>query len=238
MQGGDKDIEHIYKLKYLLFLISTSDKNVQWHLDEPTLGKNARHARCIHLCLHFYRSLSSRLIRRTNWHYRYSFCMDGCEVAVIKQFCQVDLSRCLQCHDSLSLESEVCLEFLCNLTNQSAFVKKKKKRKKKQPYNSHWQTDSQISWKLNLCMLIVYFVKSDVLKHWRKDVYCEVHLQIFSTHLWNGSFLMSNSVDFWYRRISRSATVPGLYLQRCELIIRIAMKNDQKECKNYTCILI
>ncbi len=51
--------------------------------------------------------------------------MDGCEVAIIKQFRQVDLSRCLQCHDSLSLEFEVCLEVLCNLTNQSAFVKKK-----------------------------------------------------------------------------------------------------------------
>ncbi len=64
------------------------------------------------------------------WHYHYSFCMDGCEVAIIKQFRQVDLSRCLQCPDSLSLEFEVCLEFLCNLTNQSAFVKRKKNNKK------------------------------------------------------------------------------------------------------------
>lgn len=30
------------------------------------------------------------------------------------------------------------------------------------------------------------------------------------TSRWKGSFLMSNSVDFWYRRISRRATVPGL----------------------------
>ena len=29
------------------------------------------------------------------------------------------------------------------------------------------------------------------------------------TNRWNGSFLMSSSVDFWYRRISRRATVPG-----------------------------
>ncbi len=180
------------------------------------------------------------------WHYRYSFCMDGCEVAIIKQFHQVDLSHCLQCHDSLSLESvgiwglsgspvqshePVCIR---EKKNQ----KKTKKKKKKQPYNSHRQTDWQISWNLNLCMVIVYFVKSDVLKHLRKDGYCELHLQIFSTHLWNGSFLTSNSVDFWNRRISWSATVPGLYLQRCEFIIRIAMKNDQKECKNYTCMLI
>ena len=27
-----------------------------------------------------------------------------------------------------------------------------------------------------------------------------------------GSFLHSSSVDFWYRRISQRATVPGLYL--------------------------
>ena len=32
------------------------------------------------------------------------------------------------------------------------------------------------------------------------------------TSLWNGSFLMSNSVDFWYHLISHRATVPGQYL--------------------------
>ena len=32
------------------------------------------------------------------------------------------------------------------------------------------------------------------------------------TRRWNGSFLMSNSVDFWNLRISRRATVPGLNL--------------------------
>jgi len=30
------------------------------------------------------------------------------------------------------------------------------------------------------------------------------------TSLWKGSFLINNSVDFWYLRISRRATVPGL----------------------------
>ena len=32
------------------------------------------------------------------------------------------------------------------------------------------------------------------------------------TSLWNGSFLIKSSVDFWYFLISRRATVPGLYL--------------------------
>jgi hypothetical protein len=32
------------------------------------------------------------------------------------------------------------------------------------------------------------------------------------TNLWNGSFLISNSVDFWYFLISLRATVPGLNL--------------------------
>ena len=32
------------------------------------------------------------------------------------------------------------------------------------------------------------------------------------TSLWKGAFLMSNSVDVWYLRISRRATVPGRYL--------------------------
>jgi len=32
------------------------------------------------------------------------------------------------------------------------------------------------------------------------------------TKRWNGNFLMSNSVDFWYFRISLNATVPGRYL--------------------------
>ena len=36
---------------------------------------------------------------------------------------------------------------------------------------------------------------------------------ISHTSLWNGSLLINNSVDFWYRQISRRATVPGLY--RC-----------------------
>ena len=34
------------------------------------------------------------------------------------------------------------------------------------------------------------------------------------TKRWNGSFLISNSVLFWYRVISRNATVPGLN-RRC-----------------------
>ena len=33
----------------------------------------------------------------------------------------------------------------------------------------------------------------------------------------NGSFRMSSSVDFWYRQISRSATVPGRYFQTFSL---------------------
>ena len=32
------------------------------------------------------------------------------------------------------------------------------------------------------------------------------------TSRWNGSFLMSSSVDFWYLWISHRATVPGRYL--------------------------
>jgi len=32
------------------------------------------------------------------------------------------------------------------------------------------------------------------------------------TNRWNGNFRMSNSVDFWYLRISLNATVPGRYL--------------------------
>ena len=32
---------------------------------------------------------------------------------------------------------------------------------------------------------------------------------ISRTSRWNGSLRISSSVDFWYRRISRSATVPG-----------------------------
>ena len=33
---------------------------------------------------------------------------------------------------------------------------------------------------------------------------------ISRTRRWNGNFLINNSVDFWYRLISRRATVPGL----------------------------
>merc|ERR1712091_409286 len=35
---------------------------------------------------------------------------------------------------------------------------------------------------------------------------------ISRTRRWNGSLRMRSSVDFWYLRISRRATVPGLYL--------------------------
>ena len=44
--------------------------------------------------------------------------------------------------------------------------------------------------------------RKSVLKSWA----------ISLTNLWNGNFLMSNSVDFWYLRISLNATVPGRYL--------------------------
>merc|ERR1712020_793873 len=35
---------------------------------------------------------------------------------------------------------------------------------------------------------------------------------ISRTNRWKGNLRMSNSVDFWYRRISLKATVPGRYL--------------------------
>jgi len=41
--------------------------------------------------------------------------------------------------------------------------------------------------------------------------------EISRTSLWNGSFLIRSSVDFWYFLISRRATVPGRY--RCCLLI-------------------
>ena len=45
--------------------------------------------------------------------------------------------------------------------------------------------------------------RRSVLKSWA----------ISRTSRWKGSLRMSSSVDFWYLRISRSATVPGRY--RC-----------------------
>merc|ERR1719493_533060 len=44
--------------------------------------------------------------------------------------------------------------------------------------------------------------RRSVLKSWA----------ISLTRRWNGSLRMRSSVDFWYLRISRRATVPGLYL--------------------------
>ena len=44
--------------------------------------------------------------------------------------------------------------------------------------------------------------RKSVLKSWA----------ISLTKRWNGNFRMSNSVDFWYLRISLNATVPGRYL--------------------------
>ena len=43
--------------------------------------------------------------------------------------------------------------------------------------------------------------RRSVLKSWA----------ISRTSRWNGSFRIRSSVDFWYRRISRRATVPGRY---------------------------
>lgn len=37
-----------------------------------------------------------------------------------------------------------------------------------------------------------------------------VEVCVMLTRRWKGSFRMRSSVDFWYRRISRRATVPGL----------------------------
>lgn len=43
--------------------------------------------------------------------------------------------------------------------------------------------------------------RKSVLKSWA----------ISRTNRWKGSFRIKSSVDFWYFRISRRATVPGLY---------------------------
>lgn len=52
--------------------------------------------------------------------------------------------------------------------------------------------------------------RKSVLKSWA----------ISLTRRWNGSFLMSSSVDFWYRRISRRATVPGLQTNKFPIRLR------------------
>ena len=57
---------------------------------------------------------------------------------------------------------------------------------------------SEASWRAATAVL---WNRKSVLKSWA----------ISRTKRWNGSFRMSNSVDFWYLRISRRATVPGRY---------------------------
>ena len=46
---------------------------------------------------------------------------------------------------------------------------------------------------------------------------------------------MSNSVDFWDLRISRSATVPGLYL--CDFLTPPAAGADLRAALNASCFL-
>lgn len=55
-----------------------------------------------------------------------------------------------------------------------------------------------LTWRAPMAAL---WKRRSVLKSWA----------ISLTRRWKGSFLMSSSVDFWYRRISRRATVPGLW---------------------------
>ena len=47
---------------------------------------------------------------------------------------------------------------------------------------------------------------------WKRTSFFPRSWAISLTNRWNGSFLMSNSVDFWYLLISCKATVPGQYL--------------------------
>uniref|UniRef100_A0A8R7QW43 Secreted protein n=1 Tax=Triticum urartu TaxID=4572 RepID=A0A8R7QW43_TRIUA len=56
---------------------------------------------------------------------------------------------------------------------------------------------SAASWSASTAWL---WNRRSVLKSWA----------ISRTRRWNGSLRMSSSVLFWYLRISRSATVPGL----------------------------
>ena len=53
-----------------------------------------------------------------------------------------------------------------------------------------WSASSAVDWKRYCCLYIAYTTSR--------------------TRRWNGSLRMSSSVLFWYRMISRNATVPGL----------------------------
>ena len=51
-----------------------------------------------------------------------------------------------------------------------------------------------------LCILISF------MKEWHSKI---ISFAILRTSLWNGAFLMSKSIAFWYLQIACSATVPG-----------------------------
>ena len=59
--------------------------------------------------------------------------------------------------------------------------------------------------------------RRSVLKSWA----------ISRTRRWKGSFLIKSSVDFWYRRISRRATVPGLRPKICNPSGMLKQENKQ-----------
>ena len=53
------------------------------------------------------------------WHDRYTFCVDGAQVRVLKQSNQVSFRCLLKSHYSRTLEAQVCLEVLSDLSDQT-----------------------------------------------------------------------------------------------------------------------
>ena len=86
---------------------------------------------------------------------------------------------------------------------------------------SETRYDSEASWSAR--MAVPWKRRSD-LKSWA----------ISRTRRWNGSLRMSRSVDFWYLRISRSATVPGRY--RCGFLTPPVVGADLRAALVASCL--
>ncbi len=126
-------------------------------------------------------------------HYSHPLCMDCTQIGILKKTHKVGLSCLLECKNSMALETKISLQTRTRDSDLQSL--------KQMPWTRSWNilqfrfiqsgTNSSMQrWSIEFRH--VRWKRVQTLKSWA----------ISRTSLWNGSFLISNSVLFWYLRIS------------------------------------
>ncbi len=129
-------------------------------------------------------------------HYSHPLCMDRTQIGILKKTHKVSLGCFLECKNSMALETKISLQTRNKRLRSSVSLKQMPSKRSRNILPFRF-TQSGINFSMQRWNRLQACQKGrwkrvQTLKSWA----------ISRTSLWNGSFRISNSVLFWYLRIS------------------------------------